>query len=165
RADKLVEGHLEPVALVGPGSGWKFLSLDALDVRVEPGAAQAERLTRRIERHLEVLVWKGADEIGQQSRWSCGRALHGNLCRDELANANLKVRGGERQAFRRGLDEDVVEDRQSRPAGDGTGHDLQRLTKYGRSAGDLHLGCDYFGIQDSCPPFLAFLLIELIRTR
>src|ERR1700674_1157491 len=61
-AYELVQRHLEPVAFVGTGTGRKLFGLDALDVRIEARAPEAEGLIRTVERHLEILVRQRADE-------------------------------------------------------------------------------------------------------
>src|SRR5881398_1192759 len=103
------------------------------------------------------------DFVGQQTGGGGGGTFGTDLGGDELANADLEVGRCERQPLRRGLDEDVVQDGQGRPAGDGTRDDLQSLAQNRRPARDLHLSCENFGIQDSCPPLRLILLIEVIR--
>ena len=99
RPDQVVKRHLESVTFIRTRSRRELLRLDALDVGVESRAAQVERLRRRIERQLEVIVRKRAHKVGEQPRGCGRRAFRGDLGGDDFANANLEVGRGEGQAL------------------------------------------------------------------
>jgi hypothetical protein len=86
---------------------------------VESRATEVQGLRRAVERHLQVVIRQRAYEIGQQASRRRRRAFGGDLRGNDLSDADLKIRRGERKAVRGCLDEDVVEDRQRRPARDG----------------------------------------------
>ena len=140
RPSQDVLGDARGRALAGGLDRRELLGVDALDVGLEPTAAEVERLARA---QLEVDLVAGrqrVDEVGQELGRDGRRAVGLDLAGHPVGDADLEVRGGQLQPGVLGLEQDVGQDRQGAPARHGTADDGQAARQVLLHHRESHVG-------------------------
>jgi hypothetical protein len=118
----------------------ELVRVDALDVRLEPTTAKVQDVAGLEIQVDPVARWQGVDEIGQELGRHRRRAVGLDLARDPVGDPDLEVRGGQLEPGIFRLEQDVGQDRQRAPVGNGAADDRQAACQVFLHDRKFHVG-------------------------
>ncbi len=126
--------------LAGGTDGREFVRVDALDVGLEPAAAQVEGVARPEGEIDPVAGRQRVDQVGQELGRDGRRTIDLDLARDPVDDPDLEVGGRQLEPGVLRLEQDVGQDGQRAPVRDGATDDRQAARQVLLHDREFHVG-------------------------
>ena len=127
-------------SLAGGPDRRELVGVDALDVGLEPAAAEVERVAG-LELEVDPVARRQrVDEVGQELGRDGRGAVRLDLAGHPVGDPDLEVGGGQLEPGVLGLEQDVGQDRQGAPVGDGATDDGQAARQVLLHDREFHVG-------------------------